>query len=56
MHLTGTNLAGSKGTAAEVADDGEVQAMGEMDLGEEQPGEGGEGFMDLSAAIDNKVG
>lgn len=30
--------------------------MGEFDLGEEQAGEGGEGFMDLGAAIGNKVG
>lgn len=29
--------------------------MGEFDLGEEQAGEGGEGFMDLGAAIGNKV-
>ena len=48
--------AGSTKAAAEEADENVIQATGEFDLGEEQPGEGGEGFMDLGAAIGNKVG
>lgn len=54
--LAGPGPAGLAGPAAEEADGTVIQAMGEFDLGEEQPGEGGEGFMDLGAAIGNKVG
>ena len=54
--LTGASPAGAIGAAVGEADDNEIQAMGEFDLGEDQAGEGGEGFMDLGADIGNKVG
>ena len=54
-YLAGAGPAAAMGSAAEDAEEAEIQATGEFDLGEEQPGEGGEGFMDLGASIDNKV-
>ena len=54
-YLAGAGPAAAMGRAAEEAGENEIQATGEFDLGEEQPGEGGEGFMDLGATIDNKV-